>query len=476
MIGEEVGSYRITEFIAKGEVSFLYKAYEPSKKKYFAVKVFTLSRTRDHNMVRNFLHEAEIMASLEHDHILPIYDLGRQDGIYYIVTRYVNASPLSQIMDEFRQPRHVITLLRPLANALEYLHQKNVIHANVKPNNILVDGSTRPYLTSIGFAARLGGATTYGAYAAPEQALGVIDRTVDVYALGVLLYELMAGELPSTIGRSNLRRIRPDIPGTLNDVLLKAMDPEPEKRFQSCLDFSDSLVAAVFPGNTPLIASDSYPTAVEIADAEKLSNRVSKQKKRKNVRLALIIAALFLVIASSIYLLSSVISSEGNSSRTNVTQVSVVNDANVRAGPGIEYPVIGFLRQGESTIATSTNQNSDWFGIYYSSDLDGQAWISARMVEPEDLKNLPIIDYSEDDIQVGVESATNKLLIEDTVQERSEIEAEEIREDPSSELSAGSEQESGWSPNSICGLPAVILLLTLVVPFGKGMQSRSQKT
>lgn len=478
MIGELVGPYRLIEFIARGEVSFVYKADVPDKGDFFAVKIFRLSPTRDEKMVQDFLLEAERMSSMGHPNILPIYDVGHQEGVYYVATRYVNASSLDQIMDEFQHPRHALTLVRPLASALDYLHDHNVVHANVKPSNILVDGANKPYLTSTGFASRLSGATTYGAYAAPEQEFGVVNQQVDVYALGALMYEMMACEQPLPGKLPILTRIRGDLPEDLDAVLSRAMDPDPEERYESCLELSSSLESAIFPYETETERSRALLQDSQKSEDEELYHlakaaELEKQKKRQAVRLTAVLTMLFLTISSIIYLVNALISGEGIYAESDVSTVSAIIDANVRSGPGIDYPIIGILREGESTIATGTNQEGDWYAIYHSNELNERAWISSRVIEVDQKIILPIIETSEGDREAWVEIASIVVPRKD-VSEIPELAADKVKretEDNTSYSPSSSAGNANWLPSSIYGLPGVMLLFGSWLPIRRGLSN-----
>ncbi|MFQ3535579.1 MAG: serine/threonine-protein kinase [Aggregatilineales bacterium] len=206
-VGKVLGQYRLEAPLGKGGMASVYRAYQASVDRYVAIKVMTPEIANDPSFVERFQREARIIAKLEHPHILPVIDFGESEGIYYIAMRYMDGGSLDDRLRQRRlRPEEIAHYLNQIASALDYAHQKGVIHRDLKPSNVLLDRANNCYLTDFGIA-RIEGAerklTATGsvmgtpAYMSPEQAMGKpLDGRSDIYALGVMLYEMVTGRLP----------------------------------------------------------------------------------------------------------------------------------------------------------------------------------------------------------------------------------------------------------------------------------------
>lgn len=270
VIGKTLGQYQVLEQIGKGGMATVYKAYQPSIDRYVALKILPKQFAEDPNFVKRFAQEAKAIAALEHPHILPVYDYGTQDGLTYMVMRYVKGGTLANLMGAPMSDQRIVSLISDVAMALHYAHEQGVVHRDVKPSNILIDKLGEPLLTDFGIAKIIEGAgatqlTSDGnilgtpAYMSPEQAKGTnIDRRSDIYALGVILYELLTGrppyqaETPLAIVLMHLneplpplRQINPNIAEPLEWVVLKAMAKEPSQRYQTAAELAQALQGAL---------------------------------------------------------------------------------------------------------------------------------------------------------------------------------------------------------------------------------------
>ncbi|MGD8904092.1 MAG: protein kinase [Anaerolineae bacterium] len=270
LIGKRIGNYQIVEQIGRGGMATVFKAYQPSMDRYVAIKILPSHFTEDKSFVGRFTQEARTLARLEHPHILPVHDYGEEDGTTYLVMRYVKAGTLKDLINrEGTVPlREVARILAQVGGALDYAHSQDVIHRDIKPSNVLIDDRGNTFLTDFGIAklvAETAQFTASGAvigtpaYMAPEQGMGQpVDYRCDIYALGVVLYELVTGRVPYEaetplavlLQHVNAplpmpRQIRPDLPEALERVILKAMAKKPEERFQSAQQLVDALTEAV---------------------------------------------------------------------------------------------------------------------------------------------------------------------------------------------------------------------------------------
>ena len=279
LIGKSVGSYRILEQVGVGGMATIYKAYQPSMDRYVAIKVLPHYLATDEQFLHRFQREARAIAKLEHPHILPVFDYGEEDGITYIAMRYVEAGTLKELMAQKQISLGEISrIIAQVSSALDYAHRQGIIHRDVKPGNILIDNQGNTYLTDFGLARIMetsqqftasGVSVGTPAYMSPEQGKGVkVDHRSDIYALGVMVYEMVTGQVPYeaetplavllkhiTEPLPLPRQVKPDIPEPVELVILKALAKEPADRFQSANDVATGLETAVF--NPPL--SDNLP-------------------------------------------------------------------------------------------------------------------------------------------------------------------------------------------------------------------------
>ncbi len=269
-IGKRLGGYQIVEPIGQGGMASVFKAYQPSMDRYVAIKILPSHFTEDKSFVGRFAQEARTLARLEHPHILPVHDHGEQDGITYLVMRYVEAGTLKDLIDRegALELKETARILHQVGRALDYAHSQGVVHRDIKPSNILIDERGDTFLTDFGIAklvAETAKFTASGAilgtpaYISPEQASGEpLDHRCDIYALGIVLYEMVTGrvpfeaETPLAVVLKHLndplplpRQIKPGLPEAVERVILKAVAKSPADRFQSTREMTEALNRAV---------------------------------------------------------------------------------------------------------------------------------------------------------------------------------------------------------------------------------------
>lgn len=256
--GTRLGRYRLQQRLGHGGMSEVYLAYDELMHRDIAIKVMSSSHA---DYIERFQREAEAIGNLHHNHILPAFDYGRQEPWHYLVMPYIDHESLSELLD--RGPltlEHAGEMLSQIAGALQHAHEHGILHRDIKPSNILLRDDHYAYLADFGLAKAVDGSgsvTHTGVlmgtpeYMAPELADGLASTSSDLYALGILLYQMITGRLPFT-GDTALAvylrqmheqplppsRLIPTIPQHVEQVILRALDKDPRRRFQTPNDLA----------------------------------------------------------------------------------------------------------------------------------------------------------------------------------------------------------------------------------------------
>jgi predicted Ser/Thr protein kinase len=257
---EKIGKYRILGVLGKGGMGIVYKGLDPDIEREVAIKTIRLDGFIDgpekEERLNRAIREAKAAGRLNHPNIITIYDVLRDDELNFIVMQYIDGQTLQTLIESGKvfSPEDVIAILKPVADALDFAHQNGIVHRDIKPANILIDKAGTPFLADFGVARMetstvTGPGTTIGtlSYMSPEQIMGkTADGRADFFALGVILYELLAGRKPfmgdnlSTIvykivheEPQRVTDINQSLPPGYEDVLRRALAKSPDDRYQS---------------------------------------------------------------------------------------------------------------------------------------------------------------------------------------------------------------------------------------------------
>ena len=261
-----VGDYELLAEIARGGMGVVYRARQLSLNRIVALKMILSGDLASAAELARFRTETEAFASLDHPNIMPIYEVGEHDGRPYFSMKLIDGNNLALQQHSFRGDGLAIArLLVVIARAVHHAHQRGILHRDLKPDNILLDAQSRPYVTDFGLARRVqgdSGMTQSGvivgtpSYMAPEQAAGRKDLTtaVDVYGLGAILYVLLSGCPPSrgetpveTVRQvleeepSRPRMLNPRVHRDLETICMKCLNKDPQRRYGSAEALAEDL-------------------------------------------------------------------------------------------------------------------------------------------------------------------------------------------------------------------------------------------
>ena len=246
LIGRTIGDYQLVEMLDDAGDVVVFKAVQASTNRSVAFKAVNLDETKDTKAVQRFTQHAQLAAQMQHPNILPVLDSGQVENIGYLVTPYMQNRSGADHRSSYTDPHQVLSLLKALAPGLEYIYSKGSIHGNLQAKNIILDDSRQPLLTGFGLAFHPG--TAPSPTNSPEQVQGgAVDQRTDIYALGVILYELLAGQTPMPGAALNLQAVRTDLPPTVSQVILKATAQNPDQRYQKTGELLTAFTGALQP-------------------------------------------------------------------------------------------------------------------------------------------------------------------------------------------------------------------------------------
>jgi serine/threonine protein kinase len=285
LTGKQFGAYEIVAPLGEGGMGAVYKAYQPAMERFVAVKVLSRTLAESKEFTNRFQREAIMLAQLQHPHILPVFDYGQKDGYSSIVMPFLQNGTLAELLHARRRTLSEIhQIMTQVGGALGYAHARGMIHRDVKPSNVLIDEQGNCLLTDFGLARmiqassdRLTSAGTImgtPAYMSPEQGKGdSVDGRTDLYALGVIFYEMLTGQvpyqdpLPMMVVIKHIRdplpsarELAPELTDAIERVVIKSLAKEPAERYQTAEDLVQAVKKAMqvnLPGRAVSKTMDS---------------------------------------------------------------------------------------------------------------------------------------------------------------------------------------------------------------------------
>ena len=286
---DRIGRYIIKEELGSGEMGAVYRAFDPSFNREVAIKVVPLEMMRNLKILARFKRELKMIASLEHPAIVPVYDVGEENGQPYYVMRYMSGGSLRRWLSNGKLSlQDTADIIERVALGLEYAHQKGIVHRDLTPDNILFDNHNNPYITDFSLAKLI--ADTFRTnsgngfigtpeYISPEQSQSLpVDHRSDIYGLGVIMFEMLTGQKPYQAAEPigvlvkhvsdpvpEILQVNPELPVEVDAIIKKSMAKNRNDRYESAVDMARALTKAAFgeertlPTSTTLMRQQSAP-------------------------------------------------------------------------------------------------------------------------------------------------------------------------------------------------------------------------
>ncbi len=373
MIGQTLGQYQLVQELGRGGFATVYRALQPQLNRDVAIKVLHPEFIRDERALRRFKREAVAVARLTHPNIVAVYDYGEQDGRAYLVMEYVSGSTLKARLAGKPMPyADALAVVRAVGSALDYAHSKGLVHRDVKPGNVLYTEDGRIVLSDFGIVrlADDDSSLTRGVigtpqYMSPEQALGhEVDGRSDLYSLGIVLFELLAGRVPfkgesavatlsmhATLPVPSTRTYNQGVPDVIDRIVQRALAKSPDDRYQSGAELANALGNAIenmdrVSSSTilapSLVAEPAMSASLELQpkDLEEMYRQLLDLTRARDWRAVVTLAAQILAKDPNFRDVSAILASASNELRFG------------RSDSSVEMQVQGLVSQADTAIAT----------------------------------------------------------------------------------------------------------------------------
>jgi serine/threonine protein kinase len=393
-VGQAIGRYQIVQLLGKGGMATVYKALDTRLERYVAIKMLHAIEEDETFLIR-FEREAKALAHLSHPHIVKVLDYGDENGSPYLIMEYIGGGTLKDRMGQPIPWQQASQILLPITQALDYAHNQNIIHRDVKPANILITEYDQPMLSDFGIAKTIGQqthtdltGTGFGIgtphYMAPEQGFGKkLDGRADIYSLGVVMYEMITGRLPfdadtpmavvlmhATETPPLPHEVFPGIPEPVENVILRAMAKIPEDRFPSMATMGAALenlsrgVMPVVSIAPPVKVSQQVLPATQVVMPEKSIEKAKKPTRSRSVGRWLL--TFFGILIAALVTATLIISLAGAAIASRLIQTAFSNIGYTFTDTDIERTE--FLTEYEATQAL--NNSLDMFSGDWINSLD----------------------------------------------------------------------------------------------------------
>jgi len=264
----------------------VYKALQKKLDRTVALKILPLETARDPAFAERFAREAKALARLNHPNIVAVYDFGQSGAYYYFIMEFVEGTNLRQLIhDKSLEPRQALELVMQICTALQFAHDEKIVHRDIKPENILISKKGQVKIADFGLAKLLG-ATPDTSLTASQMAMGTlnymapeqresskdVDHRADIYSLGVVFYEMLTGQVPMGRFEPPSKKVQVDV--RLDDVVLRALEREPERRYQQASEIKSNVetIAGAAGKSEPQSPTPQNPSAPVIYAKKKNRN------------------------------------------------------------------------------------------------------------------------------------------------------------------------------------------------------------
>ncbi len=272
-IEDRLPDLELLELLGRGGVGYVYRARQKKLDREVALKVVSPGAAQQTDVAERFAREARALARLNHPNLVAVYDYGQDGPFSWLLMEYVDGSNLRDLLRAGKlEPAEALALVPKICDALQFAHDQGVVHRDVKPENILLDGKGGVKIADFGLAKLIGTPAALVTLTGSHQVLGTlrymapeqldrpleVDHRADIYSLGVVFYEMLTGEIP--MGRFDPPSLRSAASPAVDDVVMRALEKEPERRYQRASEVKSDLESVEAGERPPLAATDPRPT------------------------------------------------------------------------------------------------------------------------------------------------------------------------------------------------------------------------